>query len=278
MNFSAIMLAQYPNITEKRYKKLSLQVSTEGLSFCVTDTLNQRVLALGEVHFDASNKTAPIEELYGRAMHSYSELTDKYDEILLLHYNNLSTFVPTALFDEHFIGSYLQYNVKVFESDFFAYDEISAYHMNSVYVPDVRINNFFVDQYGTFDYKHAHTVLVTKLLEASKNVDEKKIFVHFNKHHFEIVVVQNQNLLLFNCFEYKTPEDFVYYLLFAAEQLNLNPESFKLELLGDISDSSEFFKLAYKYIRNVALYDTDDMHHNDFSATDNRKHFILFHS
>lgn len=272
------MLVHNPNITEKKYKKLAIQVSTEGLSFCVTDTLNQRVLSFREVHFDLSNKTASIEELYGSAIRSHSELAEKYDEILLLHHNNLSTFVPTALFDEHFIGSYLQYNVKVFESDFFAHDEIPAYHMNSVYVPNVSINNFFVDQHGTFDYKHAHTVLVTKLLETSKNVDEKKVFVHFNKHHFEIVVVQNQNLLLFNCFEYKTPEDFVYYLLFTAEQLNLNPESFKLELLGDISESSEFFKLAYKYIRNVALYDTDDMHHNDFSATDNRKHFILFHS
>ncbi|HMI06888.1 MAG TPA: DUF3822 family protein [Flavobacterium sp.] len=271
------MLVHTPNITEKKYKKLSIMVSLSHLSFCVTDTLNHRVLAFREVIFDNPNHTMPVEELYGGAIRNNIELTEKYDDILILHHNNLSTFVPTALFDDHFLGSYLQYNAKVFETDFFAYDEIPAYHMNSVYVPYVNINNFFIDEYGTFDSKHSHTILVTKLLEASKNVDEKKMFVHFNRAHFEIIVVQNQNLLLFNCFEYKQPEDFVYYLLFAAEQLNLNPESFKLELLGDISEDSPFFKLAYKYIRNVSLYDTSETR-NDFSTTDNRKHFILFHS
>jgi hypothetical protein len=105
------------------------------------------------------------------------------------------------------------------------------------------------------------------------------MFVHFHLCYFEIVVVQNQHLLLFNSFEYRTPEDFVYYLLFAAEQLNLNPEHFKLELLGEISEDDEFYKMAYTYIRNVSLFDTSYMQHfNPFSAAENRKHFILFHS
>ena len=94
--------------------------------------------------------------------------------------------------------------------------------MNAVYIPYVNINNFFIDQFGTFDYKHANSILVSKLLDASKNNDNKKMIVHFNPGHFEIIVIQNQKLLLFNSFEYKTPEDFIYYLLFTAEQLNMN--------------------------------------------------------
>jgi hypothetical protein len=84
---------------------------------------------------------------------------------------------------------------------------------------------------------------------------------------------------LFNSFEYKTPEDLIYYLLFTAEQLNLNPEYFKLEFLGDINEEDAFFKMAYKYIRNVFLFDTTDLQRrNSFSAADNLKHFILFQS
>ncbi len=272
------MLVHNPNITEKIYKKLSIMVSPDGLSFCTVDTLNHRVLSFGEIKFDNANHT-PVEELYGNAIKNHPELTEKYDDVLLVHYNNLSTFVPVALFDEHFLGSYLQYSTKVFETDFFAYDAMAVFHMNNVYIPYVNINNFFIDQYREFDYKHANTVLVWKLLEASKNVDEKKMFVHFNDKHFEIVVVQNQNLLLFNSFEYKNPEDFLYYILFTAEQLNLNPEYFKLELLGNIDPDSEFFKIAYRYVRNVSLYDTSGMEpYNSFTEAENRKHFILFHS
>jgi hypothetical protein len=173
----------------------------------------------------------------------------------------------------------LQYNTKVFETDFFAFDEIPNYQMNAVYIPYVNINNFFIDQFGAFDYKHANSILVSKLLVASKNKEDKKMFVHINKGHFEIIVVQNQKLLLFNSFDYNTPEDFIYYVLFTAEQLNLNPENFLLELIGNITLESDYFKIAFQYIRNVSLIDVEDLRWNNyFSEAENRNHFILFNS
>jgi hypothetical protein len=266
-------------ITDKKYKKLSIQVSLTGLSFCCFDTLHNRIVSINEIRFDTFHKSTKIEELFSDAFRNYPELNDSYDEIQVIHNNNLSTFVPTALFDEHFLGSYLQYNTKVFETDFFAFDEITNYQMNAVYIPYVNINNFFIDQFGAFDYKHANTILVSKLLDASKNNDTKKMIVHFNPGHFEIIVIQNQKLLLFNSFEYKTPEDFIYYLLFTAEQLNMNPESFKLELLGAISEEDDFYKIAFKYIRNVSFFDVTDLQKiNSFSTAQNQQHFILFNS
>ena len=267
------------NIAEKKYKKLSIQVSLTGLSFCCFDTLNNTVTSFNEVYFETFHKATKIEDLFADAFNNHPELKDSYDEILVIHNNNLSTFVPEPLFDENFLGSYLQYNTKVFETDFFAFDEIPNYQMNAVYIPYVNINNFFIDQFGAFDYKHANSILVSKLLVASKNKDEKKMFVHINTGHFEIIVVQNQKLLLFNSFDYNTPEDFLYYILFTAEQLNLNPENFPLELIGNIDTESDYFKIAYKYIRNVSLIDVEDLRWNNyFSEAENRNHFILFNS
>lgn len=267
------------NITDKKYKKLSIQVSLMGLSFCVYDTLNNTILSVQEVEFNTFHKATKIEDLFADAFDKYSELKDSYDEILVIHNNNLSTFVPEPLFDENYLGSYLQFNTKVFDTDFFAYDEISNYQMNAVYIPYVNINNFFIDQFGSFDYKHSSSLLVTKILDTSKNNDDKKMIVNFNPGHFEIIVVQNQKLFLFNSFDYQTPEDFVYYLLFTAEQLNMNPENFKLELLGTITQEDDFYQLAFKYIRNVSLFDVSYLQNsNDFSTAQNRKHFILFQS
>jgi hypothetical protein len=139
------------------------------------------------------------------------------------------------------------------------------------------MNNFFIDQYGSFDYKHANTILVSRLLDLSKNKEERKMFVNVSESHFEIIVVQNQKLLLFNSFEYKTPEDFIYYILFTAEQLQLNPENFQLELLGTIKVDDAYYKIAYQYIRNVSLLDVSDKK-NTFTDSENREFFILIHS
>jgi len=265
------------SITDKTYKKLAIQVSLNGFSFCVFDTLSDKPMVLQNIHFDSFQRSSKIEDLFASVIRKNPELKYLYDEIVVVHSNNLSTFVPTALFDEEFLGSYLQYNTKVFETDFFTFDELDKYEMNNVYIPYVNMNNFFIDQYGSFDYKHANSILVEKLLDLSKNNEERKMFVHVSESHFEIVVVQNQKLLLYNSFEYKTPEDFIYYILFTAEQLQLNPEHFKLEFLGAITESDTFYQIAYKYIRNVSLFETSNPT-NSFSEEENREHFILLHS
>ncbi|HEU0137096.1 MAG TPA: DUF3822 family protein [Flavobacterium sp.] len=267
------------NITEKNYRKLVLRVSPAIFSYAVFDTLENKVLKVDSVDFSSLAKTPRIEDLYYKAFLDNTELTQQYDEVIALHDNNLNTFVPKALFDQDFLGSYLQFNTKVFETDFFAYDEIANYEMNNVYIPYVNINNFLIDQFGTFNYRHSNSVWVSKILDASKNVDQKQVFVHFNTDSFQLAVVQNQKLLLFNSFEFKTCEDFIYYLLFTAEQLNLNPESFQLHLLGTISEDSEYFKIAYKYVRNVALFDVSALAaKTGLSTSDNLLHYILLQS
>ncbi|MEI7509671.1 MAG: DUF3822 family protein, partial [Flavobacterium sp.] len=260
------------SITDKTYKKLVIQVSLNGLSFCVFDTLTSNPIVVKHIAFDSFQRSAKIEDLFASVFNENPELGHQYDEILIIHSNNLCAFVPTALFDEEFLGSYLQYNTKVFETDFFTFDAIEKYEMNNVYIPYVNMNNFFIDQYGSFEYKHANSVLVSKLLDVSKNNEERKMFVHICESHFEIVVVQNQKLYLYNSFDYKTPEDFIYYILFTAEQLQWNPEYFKLEILGIIVETDVFFQIAFKYIRNVCLFDVSEFK-NAFTENENREHF-----
>ncbi|MBC7494929.1 MAG: DUF3822 family protein, partial [Flavobacterium sp.] len=174
-------------------------------------------------------------------------------------------------------GSYLQYNTKVFETDFFAFDVMPKHQMNSVYIPYINMNNFFIDFYGSFNYQHASTILVSKLLDLKNNDDSKIMYVHVADAHFEIVIIQEQSLILYNSFDYKNPEDFIYFILFTAEQLHLNPDNFKLKLLGFINQSDELYQICYKYIRNVSFLEIDSSL-NNLSELENRHHFILLNS
>ena len=267
------------NITEKNYRKLVLQVSLNGFSFCVVDTLNDEILTFQEVIFNPFERNIKVEDLYWKAFLDHKELTKIYDEVVVIHDNNLNTFVPKALFDEEYLASYLQYNTKVFETDFYTFDGIQNQEINNVYVPYVNLNNYLLDQFESFEYKHFSSILLERLLSLSKNKEEIQVFVHFSAEKFEIVVLKNQQLLLFNSFDYATKEDFIYYLLFTAEQLQLNPEYFILNLLGAISEEDELFEIAFKYVRNVQLLDVSGLEtRNNFTKADNLKHFILFQS
>lgn len=269
------MLVNQANITEKNYRRLTLQVSLDSFSFCCTDTLNGNVLWIEEIHFpDEPGKST--ESRYQEAFHNYERLSQPYDEIQVFHDNAYSSFVPQPLFDADFLGSYLQFNTKVFETDSFSYDEMPNYEMNNVFVPFSNINSVLLAKFGHFKSRHASTGLVSRILEISKNVDDRQVFAHIRKNRFDLIVVQNRKLLLFNTFEYRTKEDFLYYLLFTAEQLSLNPEQFKLHFLGQVEKDDELFAIAYKYIRNVGLLDVSDIvSRNGLSEQENRHHFTL---
>lgn len=263
-------------ITEKNYRKLCLQVALNEVSFCIFDTLNWTVIRTEHAVLD---KHRNIEDQLWKLFVNNPVLENRYDEIVVLHDNNFNTFVPNALFDENFLGSYLQYNTKVFETDFFAYDVIGNYDINNVYVPQVNVNNFLLDRFSSFDYKNTNSVLVSKVLDASKNIDDKQVYVHIQATHFEIVVAKNQKLILFNSFDYSTPEDFLYYLLFTMEQLQLNPETAKIWLLGAVNKGDALFEIAYKYIRHTALFDTNGLQQR-YSLTQQQalQHFILYNA
>jgi hypothetical protein len=66
-----------------------------------------------------------------------------------------------------------------------------------------------------------------------------------------ITVIDHSKLVYFNVFNHKNAHDCIYFILFVCEQVNLNPEQLVLELMGDVKRDSEFYNLAYTYIRTV---------------------------
>ncbi|PHX62219.1 MAG: hypothetical protein CK517_01520 [Flavobacteriales bacterium] len=264
------------DITQKTYKKLCFEVANSNLSFCVVDMISNKIVTYKSYAIDPKNV---LEEELWKVFVENPILEAKYDDVVVLHNSNLNTFVPSSLFDPNYLGSYLQYNSKVFETDYFAFDYLDTYDLNNVFIPYTPINNYLLDHYDTFDYKNSNSIFVKKALDFSKNNDTKQVWVHFQEDRFEIAVTKNTNLLLFNTFTYNSLEDFIYFLLFTYEQLQLNPEIIPVQFLGAISEESDAFKIAYKYIRNCSLLDVSNLKAVlDVPEKDLLKHFILFHS
>lgn len=267
------MLINHASITEKSYKQLTLLARPDGFSFAIKDLLSNQVTPGDDIQFEA--EPARVADRYALVMDAAPWASERFDQVVLLHQNAYNTLVPEPLFDERFAGNYLQYNTKVFESDTFAWDALPAYGMQQVYIPFDDVASLVQSKFPRVLSMHAASVLVPRLLDRTKNNDEKTMFVHVSDGYFEIVVAQNQKLLLYNAFDYRTAEDFLYYVLFCAEQLNLNPESFRLEMLGNVREDAAEFKLAYRYVRNVSLLQPDAGVEN---PTHWRNHFILMHA
>ena len=271
---------KYIDLKETIHKKLSIQFSLDGFSFCVFDEYLQEFVSFKEYPFAEKAKTP--DELLDSIKQVFvkePQLRLKYAKVEVIHENNLSSFVPKALFNEANIEDYISFNNKTFYNDFFTYDEIANQEMNAVFIPYININNFLIDQYGSFIYKHSSSILVEKLLNYFASKTGISFFVNVAKSHFEITVSNNKKLLFFNTFNYATKEDFIYYILFVIEQLKLDPELVDLQFLGEINKESELYQIVYKYVKNVS-YIKENFTFNTDSTIDNliiRAHFTLFH-
>lgn len=258
------------------FQKLYIQVSLQNFSYCVKNQVNNQVIQFKSFVLDPY-KT--IEQQLDVFFDKEEALQTGFNDVMVLHDNNLNTFVPTALFDETSLGSYLQYNTKVFPTDYFDFDSLTQQQMKNIYVPYVAFNNYFLDVFGSFNFQHINTSLVQHFINKSVNNDSVEFFVHVAENHFEIVLLQNKKLLFFNSYEYQTKEDFIYYILFVFEQLQLNTQTQIVKLYGNITPESDLYQIVYKFIRNVEVANLQTIAQT-LSVTNEQlqQHYILLHA
>ena|SRR5690606_8530980 len=231
--------------------KLSIQVRLDGLSFCILDISRANIAWYKKINFPKEHNPVKalqeIEDVY----RDEQILHGPFKEVILLFSNELYSPVPSAYFIEEEASTYLKFNTKILGTDVVEFDNIKEELVN-VYIPYTNITNYFFDRYGEFEFKHNTSELINAALALSTG-SETTAYLNNYSGYYDLVIVKDGALLLCNTFNYETREDFIYYLLFTAEQLDLHPETLQLILLGNISRETEEYKIAYTYIKNVEL-------------------------
>ncbi|GAB1308993.1 DUF3822 family protein [Urechidicola sp. KH5] len=229
-----------------------------GFSFCVKDSISNKIIALETVENTEALSTPQLQlDFLKEQLESHVIFKNAFKKLVVLHSNALNSLVPKVLFKKDNIAEYLQFNVKLLTNEFVTHDPIEYTEIVNVYIPFVHLNNYLFDVFGSFDYKHTGTALIELLAPLQKHESKTKVFVHIEGKQFQMVVYKAGELELHNSFSFNNKEDFVYYILFVFEQLNLNPDSVALELLGDIEKDSELYELLFHYVRHVSFFEQD---------------------
>ena len=230
--------------------KMSIQVRLNGFSFCILNCSSNEIAWYKKI--DLLKEQSPVNLLkeIEKAYAEEKNLQREFQEVIILFSNNLFTLVPSDYFIEEEASSYLKFNTKILKTDVVAHDPVSEDLVN-VYIPYTNINNYFFDKYGEFEFRHNVSVLLEAILAKKSDSTTAQVYLDDHSIYYDLVIVKDNKLLLANSFTYDTKEDFIYYLLFTAEQLQINPSEFNLWLLGDISKDSDKFNIAYTYVKNI---------------------------
>lgn len=240
-------------------KTLSILIAQDGLYFYVSEPGN----VITEFYEQEFTSLQSPENLLREIRSFFSTVVEENFITTIAELNvwfalPLFTLVPQAYFNKDKLSDYLKFNTKLLPTDELAYDPLKNITANLVYIPYTNINNYFVEKFGEFTYGHVLSSFIDQCLSKSPSKKETKAYINVFPTHFDLCVVKNNQLLLCNSYNYFSPEDFLYYILFTFEQLRLDTEMIELILSGTIEKDAKIFELLFTYVRHVSFASRND--------------------
>lgn len=234
---------------------LTIQYYLDGLSFIVFDTAEQKFIALK--HYHSTEKNISLEILLLELQEKEGWKIDEFKNVNILIDNNLNTFIPRDFFQEELKENYLSL-LNISKHSNIMTDIITEQNIVNVY-PLKNDINFTSDKVRIF---HSSSVLIKKLArEFSDRNSETRAFINVKNNSYELIILNNEKLIFHNYFNFNTKEDFLYFILFTFDQLNIDNESIPLYFMGFIEEKSSIVELCSRYIRNIRFFNRD----NDFN-------------
>jgi hypothetical protein len=240
----------YSGSNSKNYR-LYVELGINGLKHVILNVENQTFIGIEEYQFTDVYNDYSLLEPVKNILSSNPIYNYEYDSIHVALANSRSTLIPHAVFKPDQLQSYHQFNFSKQEEDKFFSDHLINLSAHNVYsIPDYLSEPFQ-------SLKHVHflhfssPLIESTLLLAKKEKALSLIHVHVLPSSFQVIVVKNQQLELYNSFIYQSSEDFIYYLLFVLDQLNINNEEADVTLTGAVEKNSVIYTMMHKYIKSL---------------------------
>ena len=243
--------------------KLSIQLNLNGFSFCIANSERQIIVEENCFELQQLSSEQVLFEKLKQAFDTKPELQAKFEIIEVIYAHELYCFVPKEIYDSTNKAAYFKYTLKTLATDYISEDTVAAVPIINLFIPYVNINNYLVERFNEFSYRHSSSLLLDYVLKKEALETQKKVYLYFQINHFDIIVLKGSKLELFNTFSHQASTDVLYYTLFVLEQLGLSPESTTVKILNDCK--SEVFELLFTYIRNLEKSNTSQsavlLHH-----------------
>ncbi|MBC7450659.1 MAG: DUF3822 family protein [Cytophagales bacterium] len=236
---------------------LSFQVNFELFRICVIDSESNRCLFLENYTLtDIYSTTDLIEQLDLLFEDHVLIKAGFWKSVTIGIKNSQFSLVPESLFEKDYLKEYLALNTVLEkepgeEYHYFKHQQTDAVN---IFATNKRLMDFFKEMYPLKQVRvvhHTAPMIEGIMLQREQNDSTRSVYIQVEQHFLTIIVKEGKNLIFCNSFTFNSSEDFVYFILFVFDQLELNPEKCPVVVWGEITHDSESFSKLYKYIRNV---------------------------
>jgi Protein of unknown function (DUF3822) len=201
-------------------------------------------------HFDKAVDEKDFAAKWDAVMDEYPFLNKFYSTVTVVYVTAETAILPGKEFNEQSTKTvldtlYAEKDNAVIKTDFVVADDLQvAYRVPS------SINNIIQRAYINADSKHYYSRELTAL---AKSGYDNIMLVNFFGGHFTVCLLKERKLQLMQLYEYRQPEDVLFYLLTIAREFDCNREEMALVIGGMVDEKSALFNELKKYFLNISL-------------------------
>jgi hypothetical protein len=231
--------------------EISVQISLNGLSFCVITKSDSTIRAFRSYRFknavmleDILNETQEIL-LKDDLIH----LT--YNKAKAIFINRKSTIVPDEFFNPDMVKQIMEFNQPVDELDEVHFNSLEQIKSKLIFTFPTYLAGMLTHHFKKIEFYNQAFPLIQLLDDFPGSTRDFKIAINLNREFFDMVVMTNNNLKLSNNYLYVSSTDLLYFILFVCKQLGINPNTSVFCFTGEQSHNSEILKGLTGYLNNI---------------------------
>lgn len=237
---------------------LSVQIGEKSFSYCILDSITNKYIGVGEIRLPVVKGPGeveiklPFESFMGKVVTALPVLKKKFKSSKVIWEGPKSTLVPEHLFEEKEQRNILAFNIPLDPLDKVYHDLLPDFRIFNVFSVPQKEKELISRTFGVDHLPHLISVLVESIYQNYKaELVRPKVFLHVREGLFDLVVMDQFKLYYANTFDFRRPEDMVYFTIFTLEQLGFSQDQAEIVLMGKINRNTSLYNLVFKYLRRV---------------------------
>ncbi len=248
------------NPKQTKNNRLSIQLRRDGFSFAQIDSFNTKLVWLQDYDVppllgdEAVYQCEKISLRFEQVLVEQNLVLKDYKEVIISLESSFFTLVPEALFENEKNRDYLEHLHQLPENILIKTDNLPPLDAVNVFAIYAPLYYSLVDNFPNFKLKHSLSVMLHHALLVQQQIKGKSVFIHIAKQQFFALAFADKQLLFSNTFNFKTKEDFIYFIVLIYQQLEFDLDRIPLYFSGNINRSSSLYHIAYQYIKFLKFY------------------------
>ena len=252
-----------PNRTETY--ELSIEVSMNGLSYCIKDTVRDLYISLVSYPFERSlSENDDCGDTISQFFAQYDILSKKFKKVHLAFESKLFTLVPNDLFIPEKSKQLFELVHPLPELFEVRYNQIKEINATLIFaIPSSLTAHWKFRQPLTVFIGQATPLIYYSIQNKTK--DEPNVFANASDHFYINTISLNNELKFCNSFDAHNTVDTIYHIINSCNLNNIDPSKSQITLNGSFEDAELLEKILSNYFKKVTVDSGYEGHHYSYA-------------